>query len=78
MSVTSSPINCSRCSVLLYSLQSPALDDDEDHEASLALSGKKRHQYNSSNKLLLQNTKGFAFPNPVNDERERVKRGGEA
>ena len=40
--------------------------------------GKKRHQYNSSNKLLLQNTKGFAFPNPVNDERERVKRGGEA
>ena len=45
MSVTSSPINCSRCSVLLYSLQSPALDDEEDHEASLALSGKKRHQY---------------------------------
>ena len=33
---------------------------------------------NSGNKLLLQNTKGFAFPNPVNDERERVKRGGEA
>ena len=45
MSVTSSPINCSRCSVLLYSLQSPALDDEEDDEASLALFSKKRHQY---------------------------------